>query len=231
MSRNNNIYTKTFTTAEITSETISEVWEFLEEGFTGLSGVTFTRDAENNVMYIYLDEDKKVYVAVKVSASGSGVLMEYYLDSEKCTYVSTGTRTYTTIGYLRTAYGIAWTMKDGTTAPTIDYADFPCFYTQKNNPAVFVGVGLNTISSSTYYILSPLHESIESLSETSGHISTNLGDQKFTITNACSCIENLNLRHFFRVTGIPTSNYPKGAIEVGTKKLFWFGRMALEYEE
>ena len=231
MSRNNRIYTQQLTTADITTATISDLWDFLEEGFTGLSDVTFTRDTENNVMNIYLDVDKKIYIAVKVAASGSGVLLEYYLDSEKCTYVSTATKTYTLIGYIRTAYGIAWTIKEGTTAQTIGYADFDCYYTQKSNPAMFLSVNAPTTSVSTYYVISPLHESVEPISENYGYLSTSLDNKKFWVTNAACFDETLNLRHLFRVIGCPSSGYLKGAIEVDTKKLFWFGRYALEYEK
>lgn len=49
--------------------------------------------------------------------------------------------------------------------------------------------------------------------------------------NAYSCAENLKLRHLFRVLGKPNGSYPLGSVEVGTKKLFWFGRYALEYEK
>lgn len=231
MSRNNRIYTLPLTTAEITTATIPNVWDFLEEGFTGLSDVTLTRDTTSNAMYIYLDVDKKIYIAVKVAASGSGLLLEYYLGTEKCTYVSTGTNTYTAVGYIRTAYGIAWTVKTASSTQTISYADFDCYYTQKNNPAMFVGVGTPSTANSTHYVVSPLHESVETIAESYGYISSSLSDKKFWVTNATCFDENLNLRHLFRVIGCPSSSHLKGAIEIDTKKLFWFGRYALEYEE
>ena len=107
MSRNNQINSKVWTTADITSESISNVWDFWEEAFTDFECVSFKRDTENAVMYIYLDEDKKIYITVSVGSSGSGILMKYYLNGEECTYTTASTGTFTTCAYIRTTYGIA----------------------------------------------------------------------------------------------------------------------------
>lgn len=230
MSRNNQINSKVWTTADITSETISEVWNFWEEAFTDFEGVSFYRDVENSVMYIYLDEDKHIYITVSVGSSGSGILIKYYLNNDECAYTISKSSTNNNFGcaYIRTIYGIAWTVKGNT---NISYDDFNCIYTLKSTPTLIVGVATQSNSSSTHYILSPLHDSIETMNETNAYLSTSLGGQKFSVANAYSCVENLKLRHLFRVLGKPNGSYPLGSVEVGTKKLFWFGRYALEYEK
>ena len=223
MSRNNQINSKVWTTADITSETISEVWNFWEEAFTDFEGVSFYRDTENSVMYIYLDEDKKIYITVSVGSSGSGILIKYFLNDEECTYTTTtttGTNYKFGCAYIRTIYGIAWCVKSGTGV-----------YTLKSTPTLIVGIASQNTSSSTHYILSPLHDSIETMKDFYAYLSNELGDLKFAVANAYSCAENLKLRHLFRVLGKPNGSYPLGSVEVGTKKLFWFGRYALEYEK
>lgn len=228
MSRNNQMYSKGWTTSDITESTISSVWDFMEEAFTGLTGVTFQKNSSDKVMYIYLDDEKKMYIAVKVNAANqnTGVLIEYWLNSEQCTYKDTLTQTKTIITYVRTEYGIAW----GCTSNSASYSDLGNVFVQKTTPTMFVGIKQTGMVSNTYYILSPLHDQIESMSESSMYIAGNLGEQKFIMTNAYSCLEKLKLRHFFRVLGIPGSNYPQGRIKVGDRNLFWFGRFALEEE-
>ena len=123
MSRNNQINSKVWTTADITSETISEVWNFWEEAFTDFEGVSFYRDVENSVMYIYLDEDKKMYITVSVGSSGSGILIKYYLNNDECAYTISTSSTNNNFwcAYIRTIYGIAWAVKGNT---NISYDDF-----------------------------------------------------------------------------------------------------------
>lgn len=226
MSRNNQINSRSWTTSEITEDTVSDIWDFFEEAFEGLDEITFNRDNANHVMYIYLDENKKVYITVKVSDLGTGVLIEFWLNGEKCSYKDTTQQTTTMLTYFRTKYGIAWGL---TSSIAASYSDLGNVYVQKSTPTLVVGV--KNSATSTYYILSPLHDKIEAISEQTIYLSNNLGDQKLAITNAYSCLENLKIRHLFRVLGIPNSTYPQGRIEVGGKKLFWFGRFALEYEE
>ena len=234
MSRNNQINSKVWTTADITSETISEVWNFWEEAFTDFEGVNFYRDVENSVMYIYLDEDKHIYITVSVGSSGSGILIKYFLNDEECTYTTTtttGTNYKFGCAYIRTIYGIAWCVKSGTADIVFSYYGFNCVYTLKSTPTLIVGIASQNTSSSTHYILSPLHDSIETMKDFYAYLSNELGDLKFAVANAYSCAENLKLRHLFRVLGKPNGSYPLGSVEVGTKKLFWFGRYALEYEK
>ena len=94
-----------------------------------------------------------------------------------------------------------------------------------------MGIANPSINSSTHYILSPLHDSIEVMKDSTAYLSNELGGLKFAVANAYSCAENLKLRHLFRVLGRPNGSYPLGSVEVGTKKMFWFGRYALEYEK
>ena len=208
MSRNNQINSKVWTTADITSESISNVWDFWEEAFTDFEGVSFKRDTENSVMHIYLDEDKKIYITVSVGSSDSGILMKYYLNGEECNYTT-----------------------KSSTGSNYKYSEFNCFYTLKSTPTLIVGIANPSINSSTHYILSPLHDSIEVMKDSTAYLSNELGGLNFAVANAYSCAENLKLRHLFRVLGRPTANYPLGSVEVGTKKMFWFGRYALEYEK
>lgn len=234
MSRNNQINSKVWTTADITSETISEVWNFWEEAFTDFEGVSFYRDTENSVMYIYLDEDKHIYITVSVGSSGSGILIKYFLNDEECTYTTTtttGSNYKFGCAYIRTIYGIAWCVKSGTADIVSSYYGFNCVYTLKSTPTLIVGIATPDTTSSTHYILSPLHDSIETMKDSNVYLSSDLGGQKFAVANAYSCAENLKLRHLFRVLGKPNGSYPLGSVEVGTKKLFWFGRYALEYEK
>lgn len=232
MSRNNQINSKVWTTADITSETISEVWNFWEEAFTDFEGVSFYRDTENSVMYIYLDEDKKMYITVSVGSSGSGILVKYFLNDEECTYTTTvGSNFKFGCAYIRTIYGIAWCVKSGTADIVFSYENFNCVYTLKSTPTLIVGIAAQGTASSTHYILSLLHDSIETMKDSTAYLANELGGQKFAVANAYSCDENLKLRHLFRVLGRPNSTYPLGSVEVGTKKLFWFGRYALEYEK
>ena len=232
MSRNNQINSKVWTTADITLETISEVWNFWEEAFTDFEGVNFYRDVENSVMYIYLDEDKHIYITVSVGSSGSGILVKYFLNDEECTYTTTaGSNFKFGCAYIRTIYGIAWCVKSGTADIVFSYYDFNCVYTLKSTPTLIVGIAAQGTASSTHYILSPLHDSIETMKDSTAYLANELGGQKFAVANAYSCAENLKLRHLFRVLGKPNGTYPLGSVEVGTKKLFWFGRYALEYEK
>lgn len=232
MSRNNQINSKVWTTADITSETISEVWNFWEEAFTDFEGANFYRDVENSVMYIYLDEDKHIYITVSVGSSGSGILVKYFLNDEECTYTTTaGSNFKFGCAYIRTIYGIAWCVKSGTADIVFSYYDFNCVYTLKSTPTLIVGIAAQGTASSTHYILSPLHDSIETMKDSTAYLANELGGQKFAVANAYSCAENLKLRHLFRVLGKPNGTYPLGSVEVGTKKLFWFGRYALEYEK
>lgn len=98
-------------------------------------------------------------------------------------------------------------------------------YYAKSDITTAITIAKNSVS------ISPLHESVEPISENYGYLSTSLDNKKFWVTNAACFDETLNLRHLFRVIGCPSSGYLKGAIEVDTKKLFWFGRYALEYEK
>ena len=232
MSRNNQINSKVWTTADITLETISEVWNFWEEAFTDFEGVNFYRDVENSVMYIYLDEDKHIYITVSVGSSGSGILVKYFLNDEECTYTTTaGSNFKFGCAYIRTIYGIAWCVKSGMGDIVFSYSDFGCVYTLKSTPTLIVGIAAQGTASSTHYILSPLHDSIETMKDSNAYLANELGNQKFAVANAYSCAENLKLRHLFRVLGKPNGSYPLGSVEVGTKKPFWFGRYALEYEK
>ena len=228
----NQINSKSWTASSITEDTISEVWDFMQEAFEEFDYVTFERDTENGVMYIYLDIDKKMYIKIKTKDSGSGFIIEYWLNSEQCSLTSGSTSvSYVTIGYVRTVYGIVWGVKANASSTSISYSDMEGVYTQKAIPTMIVGnLTASASSAGTIYILSTKHAQIEKMSENHGYLSTSL-DEGFAMTNAYSCRKALNLRHLFRILGIPSTSYPFGSIEVGAKRLFWFGRFALEYEE
>ena len=68
------------------------------------------------------------------------------------------------------------------------------------------------------------------MNESALHLANSFGGQKFVVTNAYSCSENIDCQHLFRVLCIPTAGYSKGRIKVCDKYLYWSGRYALEYD-
>lgn len=234
MAINNNIVVKSMSSSTITSETISEVWEFFEEAFSGYEGVSFETDTIRNIFKIYLDYDKKMYITIRVQDSGTGAIIEYWLGSEKCAYTdSSGSNASSTtyMAYLRTVYGIGWTLGT-TTISTTSFNYMTNFFTLKSDPVMIVGVS-SSISgnSSTHYIISPLHDAIEGRADSSVVLGTTLGGQRFAVCNAYACDVDINIRHLFRVLGLPSSSYSTGRIMVRNKRMFYCNRYALEYEE
>lgn len=230
MSINNRIITNSWTPANITSETIADVWDFYEAAFTGYEGVTFNRDTTNTVMTVYFDTDEKMSMSIGLKDT-TGVSITYKLGSEVCSYTeSSGSSSNVSIAYLRTAYGVAWGIS---AAPlgTSDFENLINFFTLKTTPSLVLGAGNATSASNTHYILSPLHDIIEVRAETSVYLSTTLAQQRFDMCNAHSCDVDLNIKHLFRVLGKPSSSYPLGSVRNGSKNVFWCGRYALEFDE
>ena len=231
MSINNRIITNSWTPANITSETIADVWDFFEAAFTGYEGVTFNRDTTNTVMTVYFDTDEKMSMSIGLKDT-TGVSITYKLGSEVCSYTeSSGTSSLVAIAYLRTAYGVAWGISTTGIIGTSDFDKLTNFFTLKTTPAVFLGAGSATFASNTHYIMSPLHNAIEVRAETSTYLSNALAQQRFDMCNAHSCDIDLNIKHLFRVLGKPSSSYPLGSVRNGSKNVFWCGRYALEFDE
>ena len=228
MSVYNRIITNSWTPANITSETISDVWDFYEAAFTGYEGVTFNRDTTNTVMTVYFDTDEKMSMSIGLKDT-TGISITYKLGSEVCSYTESSTGSLVAIAYLRTAYGVAW----GVAAASIGTSDFDRltnFFTLKTTPSLFLGTSA-TATSNTHYILSPLHDTIEARAETSQYLSNALAQQRFDMCNAHSCDIDLNIKHLFRVLGKPSNSYPLGSVRNGSKNVFWCGRYALEFDE
>ncbi len=230
MSINNRIITNSWTPANITSETISDVWDFFEAAFTGYEGVTFSRDTTNAVMTIYFDTDEKMSMSIGLKDT-TGILITYKLGNEVCSYTesSSGTSSLVAIAYLRTAYGVAWGISTTGIIGTSDFDRLTNFFTLKTAPCLFLGAGNATAN--THYILSPLHDTIEARAETSQYLSNALAQQRFSMCNAHSCDVDLNIKHLFRVLGKPSNSYPLGSVRNGSKNVFWCGRYALEFDE
>ena len=226
---NNQLITKSW--SSVTAENISDVWDFFEDAFTGFDGVTFLRNTESTEMYVYLDPDKKMKIKISLVDNTSGIHVEYYLKAEKCSYeYSQASNVTARAEYIRTSYGVAWVIKTATS--TISINDVTCFFTLVSTPTLILDA-ITTLGGSTksHYVLSAIHDSIESIAENQSYISNILGGQKFWVTNACSLVKDLRLRHMFRVIGIPSNSYPLGNIRVNGRNIIWFGRFALEFEE
>ena len=223
MAVNNQIIVRQFSSS-ITSATISDVWDFFEEAFTGLEGVTFKRDTTNTVMYIYLDDDKKMSVQIKMNDSNNGVLIEYWLGNEKCTYCNLIDSNNTYAAYLRTAYGVAWGT-DGYTITLTGFSTLRNVFVTKSTPTLFAGVDTGDTA---HYVFSPLHNTIETM-QGREYLSDSQGNQRFVVCNAFSCDHNLRLRHLFRI--LHKDYQSKGRILVGNKRVFYLHKYALEYEE
>lgn len=228
MSIYNRIITNSWTPANITSETIADVWDFYEAAFTGYEGVTFNRDTTNTVMTVYFDTDAKMSMSVGLKNT-TGISITYKLGSEVCSYTeSSGSSSLVAIAYLRTAYGVAWGVATASIGAS-DFGKLTNYFTLKTTPSVFLGAGTSTAS--THYIMSPLHTFIEARAETSTYLSNALAQQRFDMCNAHSCDVGLHIKHLFRVLGKPSSDYPLGGIRNGSKNVFWCGRYALEFDE
>lgn len=223
MSRNNTFYTKNATLNAVVSDP-TILWDFLEEAFDEFDVVSFERDTENKVMYIYLDETKKLYITVGVDSGA--IKIRHYLGENQCSYYYSYSQTQLFFSYLRTKWGIMWGYT--TTAASVSYDVLQNFFVFAPVPVLVCGV--TVASNNTYYLASPLHEEFEDMNESAVLISTTLGTQRFAVTNAYSCFEDINSQHLFRVLGVPGNSYPKGSVKVGDKYLFWTGRYALEYD-
>ena len=230
MSRNNTFYTKAISNSLFESiDGFIEIWDFLEEAFDEFEEVSFLRDVENFSLYVYFDTDKKTYMKVipyVQSGSITGLQMLFYLNEIESTNKVSAIGSNVYIRYIRTKYGITWSMDTSQNGTETSWNP-PLIYTPAPVPTIWVG--LSTSGNSTYAIISPLHETIEIMKETSTYISTNLGGQKFIMTTAYSCLEDINAQHVFRVLGY-YSNAPGGRIKVGDKYVFWVGKYALEYD-
>ena len=223
MAVNNQIIVKQFSAGSVTLETMSEVWDFFEEAFTGFEGVTIERNDVRKIMYIYLDDDKKMSVQIKINDTNDAVQIEYWLGDEKCTYYDSIYPTHN-MAYLRTVYGIAWG-RDSYTISSTDFSKLRNVFVTKSTPTLFVGVTLGT---AICYVLSPLHNAVENMLG-SDYLADSQGNQRFAVCNAFSCDHELRLRHLFRV--LHKDNQSRGRILVGNKRLFYLHKYALEYEE
>lgn len=225
MSRNNTFYSKPFVITSIINDP-TELWDFLEEAFDEFDTVSFEQDTENNIMYIYLDETKKLYIKVTVSGD-YGIQINYGFGETLCNY--SYTHNYDTVYfiYFRTKWGITF----GYTSE-LSYANgsMPLQNFFVSNPVPTLICGLTHYDSNTYYLATPLHEEFESMYEVTMYLSNLFGGQKFVVTNAYSCSENIDCQHLFRVLCVPNADYSKGRIKVGDKYLYWTGRYALEYD-
>lgn len=230
MSRNNTFYSKYISADSFSSgDGFNESLDFLEEAFDEFEEVSFLRDNENQTLYVYFDTDKKMYMKVIPNINNGTIIgikmLFYFNDVEDTRNAVTSSTTY--IHYVRTKYGIVWSL--AATVSTETSWNPPFIYTSAPVPTLWIG--LNTSSSCTYAIISPLHETIEIMSETNTYISTNLSGQKFIMTTAYSCLEDINAQHVFRVLGYNNSSATVGSrIKVGDKYVFWLGRYALEYD-
>lgn len=216
----NEIISRSWVTSEITSSTISQVWSFFEEAFSGFDEVTTSRSS--SALTVYLDDLQKMKIVVSVDGS-YGVLIDYYLGSEKCAVSSSTSDNTTTISYLRTAYGVAWGIN------VVDYS-FENYYLPKAAPAMFIRV--RSSEGYPYYILSTEHANIETINEYNTMIAPDLGGRKFLLSNPYSFETKLRTKHFCRVLGIPSHNFLRGATRINGKNYFLCGsRFALEFEE
>lgn len=243
MSRNNEVNSMAFTPSALTPETITGIWDFWEEAFDEFDEVSFVRDVENNIMYIYLDKNEHMYITVGMDSNTTTVngvdtttfrnfRMQYWLKGEKYSSdTSSNSSSIAYIFYIRTKYGITWGFNFSSSSISI-YGNYEFFYVPQPVPIWLGKFGNSSINNSnhTYGIFSPLHEKIEYMEENSKYLAYSLGDQKFIVTNAYSCLKDINSQHLFRVLGVPNSSYPLGKLLVGGKYLWWFGRYALEYD-
>ena len=224
MSRNNTFYSKPFVATSIINDP-TELWDFLEETFDEFDIVSFEQDTENNIMYIYLDETKKLYIKVMVDGN---IRIDYGFGETLCNYSCTYTSSTVYFTYFRTKWGITFgstsIASNATSVETLQN-----FFVSNPVPTLICGLNLST-SSNIYYLATPLHEEFESMNENAMYLASSFGGQKFVVTNAYSCSENIDCQHLFRVLCIPQSTYPKGKIKVGDKYLYWSGRYALEYD-
>lgn len=218
----NEIISRSWVTSEITSSTISQVWSFFEEAFSGFDEVTTSRSS--SALTIYLDDLNKMKIIVSVDGS-YGVLIDYYLGSEKCAVSSSTSYDNTVISYLRTAYGVAW----GINVLTPEYA-FENYYLPKAAPTMFTNV--TRIEGYPYYVFSAEHTNIETINEYFPMIAPNLGGRKFLLSNPYSFETKLRTKHFCKVLGIPYQNFSRGETRINGKNYFLCGsRFALEFEE
>lgn len=229
MSRNNTFYSKYISKFESIDD-FNESLDFLEEAFDEFEEVSFLRDNENQTLYIYFDTDKKMYMKVIPNTNKGTIvgikMLFYFNDVEDTRNAVTSGTTY--IHYVRTKYGIVWSLTSNSGSTETSWSP-PFIYTPDPVPTLWIG--LNVANSNTYAIISPLHETIETISENSLYLSPSLGNQKFIMTTAYSCLEDINAQHVFRVLGCHNSlNAPMGRIKVGDKYVFWVGRYALEYD-
>lgn len=226
MSRNNTLYSKYISAYSFSSgDGFNESLDFLEEAFDEFEEVSFLRDNENQTLYIYFDTDKKMYMKVIPNTNNGTIIgikmLFYFNDVEDIRNAVTSDATY--IQYVRTKYGIVWSL--GHTVYTETSWNPPFIYTPAPVPTLWIGVNSNI-----YAIISSLHETIEIMSESTPYLSTSLGNQKFIMTTAYSCLEDINAQHIFRVLGCYDPGAPGGRIKVGDKYIFWIGRYALEYD-
>jgi hypothetical protein len=220
----NEIVSRSWTTSEITSSTISQVWTFFEEFFSGFEDVTFSRNVSSSVLTINLDSQNKMKIIVSLNGT-SGILAEYYIGNNKCVLSDSASTASTEISYLRTEYGVAW----GINISKTDFA-FPNYYIPQSVHSMFIGVSTN--NTNTYYILSENHTNIEAVSEYSTVIADGLGGRKFLLTNPYSFEANLRIKHFYRVLGVPQNSFARGEVRINGKNYFWCGyRFMLEFEE
>lgn len=231
MSLNNTVVSKriTWSTGDDLIPRLAEVADFWEEAFDEFNEVTFERDTEEGIFYVYLSEN--MYIRFDCNTT---VKMSFYLGNEVCTFYQTinasasgGYSGY--MVYFRTKYGIAFCFNNSDIVNVSDYSNFKSVYVSQEVPILFTNISTGT--SNTIYIMSSKHTSIETYAETNFLLTTSLSNQKFAMANAY-CFGgsmHIDIPHFFKILCSYNST-TKGKLRVQDKYVICFHRYALEFD-
>ena len=239
-----------------------ELCDFYASGFETLPNVTTEKktEGENNlqVLYIYLTEDKNMYIKLYYYLDGAyvNICMDVikngtvYLSSS-CGYASSK---YMHFYFFISDHGIIFTIPNSSmssVSPSTLYNDKQLLnfgsstndstnvsylngiFVQDNEPTIFWNFTHNnssTESAQQYQIFSLNHENQETITESAMYFAKNYGSQKILLIHAYSFDYPINTPHLYRVLGI-SNDTATGRISVSGKTLFWIGRFALEFNE
>lgn len=218
-------------------------------------------EGEDNlkVLYIYLTEDKNMYIKLYY---GLSTTMHIYMDvikngtvylSSSCKYVDAR---YMHFYFFTSDHGIIFTIPNSsmsnvsqstlfTDKQLLNYITNSSgndgtnasylngIFVQDNEPTIFWNFTHNTSATTThhqYQIFSLNHENQETIQESALYFANNYGSQKILLIHAYSFDYPINTPHLYRVLGI-SNDTATGRISVGGKTLFWIGRFALEFNE
>ena len=237
-----------------------ELCDFYASGFETLPNVTTEKKTEGEdnlkVLYIYLTEDKNMYIKLYYSLSTT---VDIYMDvikngtvylSSSCEYDRSR---YMHFYFFISDHGIIFTIPNSSMdnisdstlfndkqllnygssddATKISYLNG--IFVQDNVPTIFWNFTHNNTNSETphqYQIFSLNHENQETIQESMLYFANNFGSQKILLIHAYSFDYPINTPHLYRVLGI-SDDTSTGRISVSGKTLFWIGRFALEFNE